>query len=301
MKRLLIYLSLIVAMGSQTFAQSKDAPRVWEAPLVIPTYELNSPNPYPALLDWQRRKWRPVYPYPFLDSLGSEKKDKAWKAVYLENEYLKVTVLPELGGHVYAIFDKTINRDILYSNPVMKYAMVALRGAWISGGIEWNFPDGHTLTTVSPIDYVIRSEGDGSAAVAIGDTERVQGMQWQVILRLRPGTRVLKFPDVTGTGPLPALLRRRTYASTIRCGKRTRTRSGPYSNFRSKKEWTSAASVKCQTSSRYLRAIPSETISGFTTRSLIGVWSMSPIIASCPARRPGRGELTTMATSGSIN
>jgi tetratricopeptide (TPR) repeat protein len=101
-------------------------------------------------------------------------------------------VLPELGGHVYAIFDKTLNRDILYSNPVMKYAMVAIRGAWVSGGIEWNFPDGHTLTTVSPIDYVTRTESDGSVAVAIGDTERVQGMQWQVILRLRPGTRVLE-------------------------------------------------------------------------------------------------------------
>mgnify|MGYP003288453841 CR=1 FL=1 len=192
MKRLFIFLSLIVVMGTQAAAQSNNAPRVWEAPLVIPTYELNSPNPYPALLDWQRRKWRPVYPYPFLDSLGSEKKNKTWKAVYLENEYLKVTVLPELGGHVYAIFDKTINRDILYSNPVMKYAMVAIRGAWVSGGIEWNFPDGHTLTTVSPIDYVIRTEADGSAAVAIGDTERVQGMQWQVILRLRLGTRVLE-------------------------------------------------------------------------------------------------------------
>ena len=190
------FLSLILlclAMMVQAVAQSsKDTPRVWEAPLVIPTYELNPPNPYPALLDWQRRKWRPVYPYPFLDSLGTEKTNKSWRAVYLENEYLKVTVLPELGGHVYQIFDKTLNRDIIYSNPVMKYAMVALRGAWVSGGIEWNFPDGHTLTTVAPIDYVMRTEADGSAAVAIGDTERVQCMQWQVILRLRPGTRVLE-------------------------------------------------------------------------------------------------------------
>ena len=192
--RSLLYVPLTVALVFVVGqAQSpNDAPRVWEAPLVIPTYELNPPNPYPALLDWQRRKWRPVYPYPFLDSLGNKRTDKAWKAVYLENEYLKVTVLPELGGHVYAIFDKTLNRDILYSNPVMKYAMVALRGAWVSGGIEWNFPDGHTLTTVSPIDYVTRVEADGSAAVAVGDTERVQGMQWQVILRLRPGTRVLE-------------------------------------------------------------------------------------------------------------
>jgi tetratricopeptide (TPR) repeat protein len=190
MKRLL--LPFICTLVFVSAAAAKDAARVWEAPLVIPTYELNPPNPYPALLDSQRRKWRPVYPYPFLDSLGSEKTNKSWKAVYLENEYLKVTVLPELGGHVYKIFDKTLNRDIIYTNPVMKYAMVALRGAWVSGGIEWNFPDGHTLTTVAPIDYVMRTEADGSAAVAVGDTERVQGMQWQVVLRLRPGTRVLE-------------------------------------------------------------------------------------------------------------
>ncbi|HEX5965365.1 MAG TPA: DUF5107 domain-containing protein, partial [Pyrinomonadaceae bacterium] len=196
MKRLFIYFLAVIwtlsCVSAATAQPVKDTPRVWEAPLVIPTYELKPPNPYPALLDWQRRKWRPVYPYAFQDALGSEKKDKAWKAVYLENEYLKVTVLPELGGHVYQIFDKTLNRNIIYSNPVMKYAMVAIRGAWVSGGIEWNFPDGHTLTTVAPIDYVIRTEADGSAAVAVGDTERVQGMQWQVILRLRPGTRVLE-------------------------------------------------------------------------------------------------------------
>ncbi len=186
---------LVTALLSGIPAQaqtSKDAPRVWEAPLVIPTYELGPPNPYPALLDWQRRRWRPVYPYPFLDALNDKRTEKSHKAVYLENEYLRVIVLPDMGGHVYRIFDKTLNRDVLYSNPVMKYAMVALRGAWVSGGIEWNFPDGHTLTTVAPIDYVTRMESDGSAAVAIGDTERVQGMQWEVIVRLRPGSRVVE-------------------------------------------------------------------------------------------------------------
>ena len=189
----LMLIATFLLSGTVANAQSStDTPRVWEAPLVIPTYELNPPNPYPALLDEQRRKWRPVYPYPFLDSLGNQKTNKSWKAVHLENEYLKVTILPELGGHVYQIFDKTIKRDIIYTNPVMKYAMVALRGAWVSGGIEWNFPDGHTLTTVAPIDYVLRTEADGSASVAVGDTERVQGMQWQVVLRLRPGRRVLE-------------------------------------------------------------------------------------------------------------
>ena len=186
-------LMLMLSNGVRAQSQeSNSSPRVWEAPLSIPTYELGSPNPYPALLDWQRRKWRPVYPYPFLDALTNKRADKTYKAVYLENEYLRVSVLPELGGHIYEIFDKTTNRDVLYSNPVVKYAMVAIRGAWVSGGIEWNFPDGHTLTTVSPIDYAMRMESDGSAAVAVGDTERVQRMQWQVIIRLRPGQRAVE-------------------------------------------------------------------------------------------------------------
>jgi tetratricopeptide (TPR) repeat protein len=183
---------LLLAVETVAAQTAPVSPRVWEASLVLPTYELGPPNPYPALLDWQRRKWRPVYPYPFLDALTNKRPEKSYKAVYLENEYLRVTVLPELGGHLYEIFDKITNRDVLYSNPVMKYAMVALRGAWVSGGIEWNFPDGHTLTTVSPIDYVTRVEKDGSATVAVGDTERVQRMQWQVIIRLRPGQRAVE-------------------------------------------------------------------------------------------------------------
>jgi tetratricopeptide (TPR) repeat protein len=188
-----VMLMLVLENGVRVQGQeSNSSSRVWEAPLSIPTYELGPPNPYPALLDWQRRKWRPVYPYPFLDALTNKRTDKTYKAVYLENEYLRVSVLPELGGHIYEIFDKTTSRDVLYSNPVMKYAMVALRGAWVSGGIEWNFPDGHTLTTVSPIDYAMRMESDGSATVAVGDTERVQGMQWQVIIRLRPGRRAVE-------------------------------------------------------------------------------------------------------------
>jgi tetratricopeptide (TPR) repeat protein len=180
----------VLTLACAALAQSGEkGARVSEEPLTIPTYELGPANPYPPLLDWSRRKWRPVYPYPMLDTLTNKRADKTYKAVRLENEYVRVTVLPELGGHLYEIFDKTQNRDVLYTNPVIKYAMVAIRGAWVSGGIEWNFPDGHTLTTVSPIDYVMRMEADGSAAVTVGDTERVQGMQWAVTIRLRPGRK----------------------------------------------------------------------------------------------------------------
>ena len=172
------------------FAGVSSAARVWEAPLVIPTYELGPPDPNPALLDSGER--RPIYPYPALDSLTNHRIEKTYKAVYLENEYLKVTVLPEIGGHLYAIFDKAANREVLYTNHVIKYGLVAIRGAWVSGGIEWNFPDGHTVTTVSPIDYAMRTEADGSVSVTVGDTERVQRMLWAVTIRLRPGRKVVE-------------------------------------------------------------------------------------------------------------
>jgi tetratricopeptide (TPR) repeat protein len=173
-------------------AQSRTAARVWEAPLVLPTYELGPPDPNPPLFDPARTRRRPVYPYPLLDSLTNRRVDKSYRAVFLENEYLRVTVLPELGGKLYAIYDKTAGRDVLYTNHVVKYAMVGIRGAWTSGGIEWNFPDGHTITTVSPVDYTTRSESDGSAVVIVGDTERVQRMQWAVAIRLRPGRKVVE-------------------------------------------------------------------------------------------------------------
>jgi tetratricopeptide (TPR) repeat protein len=172
------------AQGSGT------AVRVWEAQLSIPTYELGPPDPDPALLN--SRGTRPVYPYPMLDNLTDRRVQKSYKAVYVENGFLRVTVLPELGGRLYAIYDKAAKRDVLYTNHVVKYGLVALRGAWISGGIEWNFPDGHTVTTVSPVDYTILRENDGSAGVVVGDTERVQRMQWAVAIRLRPGRKAVE-------------------------------------------------------------------------------------------------------------
>src|SRR5262245_23717846 len=173
-------------------AQPKSAARVWEAPLALPTYELGPPDPNPPLFDRARTRGRPSYPYPLLDTLTNRRVDKSYNAVFLENEYLRVTVVPELGGKLYAIYDKTAGRDVLYTNHVVKYAMVGIRGAWTSGGIEWNFPDGHTLTTVSPVDYVTRTEEDGSATVIVGDTERVQRMQWAVAIRLRPGRKFVE-------------------------------------------------------------------------------------------------------------
>lgn len=191
MKRGMKLVLVVFALMASAQAQRPAAPaRVWEDKLVIPTYELGPADPNPAFLEWSGG--RPVYPYARLDSLTNRRIDKAHNAVYLENEFLRVTVLPEMGGKLYAIYDKAARRDVLYTNHVVKYGIVAIRGAWTSGGIEWNFPDGHTVTTVSPVDYATRSEPDGAAVVFVGDTERIQRMQWQVAIRLRPGRKVVE-------------------------------------------------------------------------------------------------------------
>jgi tetratricopeptide (TPR) repeat protein len=184
-------MSALLAAALLSLAAAPPA-RVFEAALEMPTYELGPPDPLPPLAEWQKRGGRPIYPNPRLDDLTRHRVARSYRAVYLENEYLKVTVLPEMGGKVWAIFDKTANRDVLYSNHVVKYGMIALRGAWVSGGIEWNFPDGHTVSTVSPVDYATRVEADGSATVTVGEIERVQRMQWAVTLRLRPGRKDLE-------------------------------------------------------------------------------------------------------------
>ncbi len=195
-----VVLALFLAIPA--FCSAVEAARVWEAQLAIPTYELGPPDPNPAFPELASQGRRPIYPYPVLDNLTGKRVERLYRAAYLENEYLRVTVLPELGGHLYAIYDKAARRDVLYTNHVVKYGLVAIRGAWVSGGIEWNFPDGHTATTVSPIDYTLRAEPDGSAAVIVGDTERVQGMQWAVAIRLRPGTKYVE-TDVTLYNRLP--------------------------------------------------------------------------------------------------
>ena len=103
-----------------------------------------------------------LYPYPTTEKISHEKKDKVWHAVYLENEYLKIMVLPELGGRIQRAYDKTNDYDFVYYNHVIKPALVGLAGPWISGGIEFNWPQHHRPTTYMPVDHQICEHEDGT-------------------------------------------------------------------------------------------------------------------------------------------
>ncbi len=160
-----------------------------EEALDLFTYEWGDPDPNPP---FQRSAHWSIYPYPLLDDIREDGRSRRYRALVVENEYLRVTVLPELGGRIYSASDKTSGEEIFYRNNVVKPGLIGLRGAWISGGVEWNFPCGHSVTTISPVDARMVEEEDGSAAIWVGNVEQIYRMSWAVGIRLRPNSSLIE-------------------------------------------------------------------------------------------------------------
>lgn len=176
-----------------TSALRAQAVQTWRGPITIPTYKLGQPDPDPA---FSLNRSIDIYPYTMLDDLTNTRAPETYQAIYLENQYLKVTILPQLGGHVYSVYDKVDRREGFYCNHVIKYGLVGPRGAWISGGMEFSFPYAHTMDTVSAVESVLRHNPDGSATAVVGAVDWVSGMHWEIALTLRPETARLQ-EDVT--------------------------------------------------------------------------------------------------------
>jgi tetratricopeptide (TPR) repeat protein len=188
MKRALALAGFLVALAPPLPA-GEAAARAWEAPLRIPTYPVGPAEPNPMFYagrEYQGAKG-PVYPYPLLDRLLDRREDRTYRALWLENEYLKVSVLPEIGGRVFTAQDKTNGYDFFYRQRVIKPALIGMLGAWISGGIEWNVFHHHRATSFMPVQSAIVENADGSRTVWVGETEWRQRMRWVVGLTVRPG------------------------------------------------------------------------------------------------------------------
>jgi len=167
--------------------------RAWLDTVVIPAYQEGLPDPNPPFdLFVPVTGGRLNYPYTLRNSVTDVRKDTTWRALWLENEYLKCLVLPDLGGHLYGCTDKRNGQQLFYANPSIKLARIAYRGAWAAFGIEFNFPVSHNWMTVSPVDFATTTAPDGSASVWVGNIDRPYGMQWRVQLTLRPGRAALE-------------------------------------------------------------------------------------------------------------
>jgi tetratricopeptide (TPR) repeat protein len=164
---------------------------VWQDTIALPTYEEGPPDINPPF-DQFVTNGRYNYPYTMRENLSDHSSPRRWRALNLENEYLKCVVLPDLGGHLYRCLDKRNGADMFYANPSLKFARIAYRGAWAAYGIEFNFPVSHNWMTASPVDFATSTAPDGSATIWVKNIDRVYGMEWCVELTLRPGRAALE-------------------------------------------------------------------------------------------------------------
>ena len=143
--------------------------------VTIPTYEIADYDKNPMFLEkrvYQGSSGR-VYPHPVCEGVSDTKTDKEYNAIFLENDYILVMILPEIGGRIQRLYDKTNGYDAVYYNEVIKPALVGLAGPWISGGIEFNWPQHHRPSTFDAVDCTIEENTDGSVTVWVGETEKM--------------------------------------------------------------------------------------------------------------------------------
>jgi len=174
--------------------QASKKVRAWEESVTIPTYPAPLADRNPMFLDkrvYQGSSGK-VYPNPVTDHISDDKIDKQYQAVFLENEFLRIMILPEIGGRIHIGLDKTNNCDFFYRQNVIKPALVGLLGPWISGGVEFNWPQHHRPSTFMPVCYTMEDGQDGSRTVWLSEHEPMNRMKGMVGLTLYPGKSIIE-------------------------------------------------------------------------------------------------------------
>jgi tetratricopeptide (TPR) repeat protein len=168
--------------------------KAWEQNVEILTYAPGSPERNPMFLErrvYQGSSGR-VYPLPFIDRIATEPAPRTWKALHIENEYLRLMILPEIGGRIHVGYDKTTGYDFFYRQNVIKPALVGLAGPWISGGVEFNWPQHHRPATFMPVTTKMERAEDGSVTIWCSDHDPMLRMKGMHGVCLRPGRAVFE-------------------------------------------------------------------------------------------------------------
>lgn len=170
-------------------AQNGQDVRIWQETITLPTYLAHPPDENPIFFRNQSYQGasRVLYPYPLMDNLSDVKEDKEYTGLFLENEYIKLCVLPEIGGRLFYATDKTNGYEIFYRQHVIKPSNIGMLGAWTSGGIEWCIFHHHRASTFLPVDYRLVENADGSKTIWIGELEPRHRMRWAIGISLHPG------------------------------------------------------------------------------------------------------------------
>ena len=163
--------------------------KAWQRPVTLASYLPAAPDRNPMFLErrvYQGSSGR-VYPLPFIDRIATEPVERAWQAVHIENEFLRLMILPEIGGRIHVGLDKTNGYDFFYRQNVIKPALVGLAGPWISGGVEFNWPQHHRPATFMPVEVEIERGGDGSVTIWCSDHDPLTRMKGMHGVCLHPG------------------------------------------------------------------------------------------------------------------
>ena len=175
MKKSLLTAKLIFFTCAALWAQQKAT--VKEYSKIFKTYPFSDPDPVPGM--------GKIYPYFRFDGYTDKPIQKEWKVVELENDYLRVMILPEIGGKIWAAIEKSTGKSFIYYNHVVKFRDVAMRGPWTSGGIEPNYGIiGHTPNCATPVDYVTIKKPDGSVSCVIGVLDLLTRTSWKIDINL---------------------------------------------------------------------------------------------------------------------
>lgn len=170
---------ILIILSAMPRALAQDV-TIKEEIMSLDTYEFGKPNPVPILSENPK-----IFPYHKFEEYEHASKKKDWKVITLENDYIKVFVLPEIGGKVWGAIEKSTGEEFLYKNEVIKFRNIAMRGPWTSGGIEFNFGIiGHHPATATSVDYLTRTNTDGSVSCIVGNTDLPSNTNWTVEIRL---------------------------------------------------------------------------------------------------------------------
>ncbi|MEO6136241.1 MAG: DUF5107 domain-containing protein, partial [Ginsengibacter sp.] len=172
--RVLLF-SLVIFFSVSGFSQQNATVKEYQQ--AFTTYPFSDPNPIPSFTI--------IYPYFRFDGFTDKPEKKEWKVVALENDFIKLTILPEVGGKIWSAVEKKTGKPFVYENHVVKFRDIAMRGPWTSGGIEANYGTiGHTPNCATPVDYIARENSDGSASCFIGVLDLLTGTHWTVEINL---------------------------------------------------------------------------------------------------------------------
>src|SRR5580698_3587320 len=171
------YIITSILVSALLISHAQQPATIREYQQAFPTYGFSDPNPIPLLNN--------VYPYFRFDGFTHKPISKNWKVVELQNDYIRLLILPEIGGKVWAAIERSTNRPFLYYNHAVKFRDVAMRGPWTSGGLEANYGIiGHTPNCATPVDYTTKINADGSVSCIIGTLDLLSRSYWRMEIRL---------------------------------------------------------------------------------------------------------------------